>query len=216
MLSIRNKDSGPQSGGRANASRARTTKWQIVAGVEQEACKSGIRRLRLVRLHTAGDRQRAAVSSARSGLTRTVDVRTADGTVRRGSNPGCPVLAALPIRQRQQRRRLPARRTQQPRGRTRHGSRVALRAKAQLMLWCSSSPRQVGADIRHKDMAIIVLPVWSSNSVSWDSSSSSHRWIAGLHRRGFGQQRRDICQVRSARHQQGGVGSSSVSQPVAD
>ena len=33
----------------------RTTKWRIVDGVEQEACKSGIRRLRLVQLHTAGD-----------------------------------------------------------------------------------------------------------------------------------------------------------------
>ena len=49
-----------------------TTKWRVIDGVGQEPCKSGVRRgqvaqpdeVRLVRLCTAGDRQKAAVSSA--------------------------------------------------------------------------------------------------------------------------------------------------------
>ena len=92
----------------------RTTKWRIVDGVEQEACKSGIRRLRLVRLHTAGDRQRAAVSGAGVGSHSTVTCRTTDGAVRRGSNSCCTVLVTLLVRQqREERRRLPVRRAHQ-------------------------------------------------------------------------------------------------------
>ena len=104
----------------------RTTKLRILAGVGQGPRKGGIRRsrLRLVRLHTAGDRQRAAVSSAGVDSHCTVDVRTTDGTVRRGSDPRCPVLGALLIRQHQQRRLLPVSRTQQPRGRVRLRTRT--------------------------------------------------------------------------------------------
>ena len=143
-----------------------TTKLRIIDGVEQEACKSGIRRLRLVRLHTAGDRQRAAVSSAGVGSHNTVPegdsgfkcptCRTANGSIRRSSDPRGTVLITLLVRQQQQRRRLAVR--------------------------CA---QQVGLHIRYKDTVLIVLPVWSLNSDIWVSGSSPHSWISddSQHRR---------------------------------
>ena len=109
---------GPQIWARKNDLHAeqefRTTKWRTSkCSLGKEACKSGIRRLRLVRLHTAGDRQRAAVSGAGAGPHSTVTCRTTDGAVRRGSNSVCTVLGTLSVQQQRQAAATSVRRAQQ-------------------------------------------------------------------------------------------------------
>jgi hypothetical protein len=71
-----------------------TTKWRIINGVGQGSHKSGVRRLRLVRLCAAGKYRKGAVSGARVGSHSTVMRRTTNGTVRCSSSSRCTVRSA--------------------------------------------------------------------------------------------------------------------------
>ena len=97
-----------------------TTKWRMIGGVEQGSCKSGVRRLRLVRLRTDYARGQSGQSAVPEWAHSTVPkrgsgfkcptCRAANGTVRRSSDPRRTVLIALLVRQQWQRRRPQVRR----------------------------------------------------------------------------------------------------------
>ena len=118
------------------------TKWRIINCVGQGSRKSGVRRLRLVRLCTAGKYGKGAVSGAGVGSHSTVTRRTTDGTVRCSSSSRCTVLIALLVQQQWQ-------------------------AAATLR---SPHVQQVGRNIQHKDTVPIVLLVWSLSSDFWYSA----------------------------------------------